>query len=479
MVSVVLLARNMETADYAGYIAVTSLILLVAMFLNLGLERAATRFVPEARIHRDSSELRSFISKLAWLRVVIALVFAAGLILLWPWVTRLFSRVIALPVIPWSVPLFLVATTAFSFFSSVLQALLEQKILTRLMLIQSGGRLLLIALFLLLGSRISLDQSLWVMAAPELIAAVGAAMMTFAILRRPYSASVLAQQGGWPDWREVWHIAGHSYGFNVLATLPQGYFMRTLIAATFPPHVTAAYGFFSTLMDRMRTYLPMQFMYNLIEPVMVASYLASPDSLALARRSNVIYKANVLLLLSALILVLIAGEPLVNLLTHGKYGPEYWMLALLLLQVTIGSHVLALQLFFNTLKATQLLSISGLGSLAVMVLGVWLSYLDPSRYWLLACPILYEVAMNVIALHLADKKGITYRVPVGNYIKLGLLCIGLVLAAKIPLESAGGNLQIELAVGVAVVGVFLALSFKLGAITQNELAMVKKLAGRK
>lgn len=478
MVSVVLLARNMETADYAGYIAVTSLILLVAMFSNLGLERAATRFVPEARILRDSSELRSFISKLAWLRVVIALVFAAGLILLWPWVTRLFSRVIALPVIPWSVPLLLVATTAFSFFSSVLQALLEQKILTRLMLIQSGGRLLLIVLFSLLGGRISLDQSLWVMAAPELAAALGAVMVTFTILRRPHSTNAQTQEA-WPNWREVWHIAGHSYGFNVLATLPQGYFMRMLIAATFPPHVTAAYGFFSTLMDRMRAYLPMQFMYNLIEPVMVASYLASPDHLALARRSNVIYKANVLLLLSALILVLIAGEPLVNLLTHGKYGPEYWMLALLLLQVTIGSHVLALQLFFNTLKATQLLSISGLGSLAVMALGVWLSYLDPSRYWLLACPILYEVAMNVIALHLADKKGITYRVPVGNYIKLGLLCIGLVLAAKIPLESAGGNLQIELAVGITVVGVFLALSFKLGAITQNELAMVKHLAGKK
>lgn len=476
--SVVLLARNMDTPAYAGYIAVTSLILLVSMFANLGLERAATRFVPEARMHRGASELLSFVWKLACLRLAIVLVFAGGLILLWPSVTRLFSRAIALPVIPWSVPIFLVATTTFSLFSSILQALLEQKTLTRLILVQSGGRLALIVFFVALHGQVTLYQSLWVMAAPELVAAAGTAMVTLVILRRHRTASA-QRQGAWPNWREVWHIAVHSYGFNILAMLPQGSFMRTLIAATFPPHITAAYGFFSTLMDRIRSYLPMQFMYNLIEPVMVASYLANPDPQALARRSHIILKANVLLLLSALILVFIAGEPLINLLTDGKYGAEYWMLSLLLVQVTIGSHVLALQLFFNTLKATQLLSMSGLGALAVMAVGVWLSYLDPSRYWLLACPILYEVAMNAIAIYLAEKKGIAYALPMGNYIKLGLLSLGLILAAKIPLVWMAADMRNQFLMGLAAVGLFYVLSFKVGAITQNEVEMVKRLVVRK
>jgi len=476
--SVILLARNMDTAAYAGYIAVTSLIMLVAMFSKLGLERAATRFIPEARMHRGASELLSFVWKLACLRLAIMLAFAVGLILLWPWVTRLFSRAIALPVIPWSVPLFLVATTIFSLFSSILQALLEQKTLTRLILVQSVGRLGLIAFFLVVHGHVTLDQSLWVMAVPELVAAGGTAMVTLVMLQRNRTPNA-EPQGAWPNWREVWHIAVHSYGFNILAMLPQGSFMRTLIAATFPPHITAAYGFFSTLMDRIRSYLPMQFMYNLIEPVMVASYLANPDLQALARRSHIIFKANVLLLLSALILAFIAGEPLFNLLTDGKYGAEYWMLSLLLVQVTIGSHILALQLFFNTLKATHLLSISGLGALAVMAVGVWLSYLDPSRYWLLACPILYEVAMNAIALYLAEKKGISYALPMAHYLKLGLLSLGLILAAKITLVQMAADVQNQLFIGLTAVGLFYVLSFKLGAITQNEVDMVKCLAVRK
>ncbi|MFH1817365.1 MAG: oligosaccharide flippase family protein [Pseudomonadota bacterium] len=476
--SVVLLARNMETADYAGYIAITSLVMLLAMMSTLGLERASARFVPEARMHRAAWELQAFVWKLASLRLVIVLVFASGLILLWPWVARLFSHAIMLPAIPWSVPLFLVANTMFGFFSNTLQSLLEQKILTRLILVQTGSRLALIVFFLAAHDRITLDQSLWVMAIPELVSAVATASVTLVLLRKN-SIPIEQVNGQWPDWREVWHIAVHSYGFNMLAMLPQGSFMRTLIAATFPAHVTAAFGFFSTLIDRVRAYLPMQFMYNLIEPVMVASYLQNPDPNALARRSHVIYKANVVLLLSALILVAIAGEAMVDVLTSGKYGEEYWMLSLLLVQVTIGSHVLALQLFFNTLKATQLLSMSGLGALAVMAAGVWLSYLDPSRYWLLACPILYEVAMNAIALYLAKKKGIAYAFPMENYLKLGLLCLGLILAPRLLLGWMTTNLQIQVLMGMAAVGLFFVLSFKLRAITQNEIAMVKRLAGRK
>ncbi len=478
LASVVLLAKYMNTVDYAGYIAMTSLVMLVASMSSLGLERASARFVPEGRIHRDPWELLSFVRKLAFLRITIVLITASVLSLLWPWISKVFSQAIVQPVIPWQVPLFLIATAIFAYFSGVLQSLLEQKILTRLIIIQTVGRLVLIVVLLSLHDKITLEQSLWVMAIPELVAAVSTALVTFLILRKNSMATVQAR-GRWPEWREVWHIAFHSYGFNVLAALPQGYFMRLIIAATFPVHITAAYGFFSMLADRLRAYLPMRFMYNLLEPVMIANYLANQDPHELARRSQGVYKANVLLLLSALILVVILGEPLAALLTGGKYVAEYWMLALLLVQLTIASHVLALQLFFNTLKATHLLSLSGLGAVIVMVIGLGLSYLDPSRYWLLACPVLYEVAMNVIALYLARKKGITYALQKGSFLKMGLLCLGLTLATKIVLYQLGGGVQVQVLMSLATVGLFLGLTFKLGAITKNEIAMVKRLVGRK
>jgi pyruvyl transferase EpsO len=478
VVGVVLLARHMHRVDYAGYIAITSLLMLVMMLSSLGLERATARFVPEGVMHRQAKELFSFVWKLACLRLTITFIAMSIQILFWPLITNLFSHHTILPAVPWAVPLFLVATTVFSYFSGILQSLFEQKLLTRFIFIQSAGRLGMILVLLTADDFITLDQSLWVMAAPELVAAIATATATLLILRKR-STPDLQVNGQWPDWREVRHISVHSYGFNLLAMLPQGYFMRLLVAATLPAYATAAYGFFSTLVDRIRIYLPMQFMYSLIEPVLIASYLDKKDTRALAQKLNAIYKANVLLLLAALITVAILGEPLVNFLMKARYGEYYWMAALLLVQVTIGSHVLALQLFFNTLKATHLLNIAGLGALVVMAVAVGLSYLDPARYWLLACPILYELAMNGIALYLARKNGIAYAFPVGGYLKLGVLCLGLVLSAKLWLFQFGGSLSTQVFVTIAMLGMFIVLSFKLGAITQNEIAMAKRLLSRK
>jgi O-antigen/teichoic acid export membrane protein len=475
---VVLLARHMHRVDYAGYIAVTSLLMLMAMVSSLGLERATARFVPEGLEHRHAKELFSFVGKLACLRFAIALLAVCILVLAWPLIISLFSEHTTLPAMPWSVPVFLVATTVFAFFSGILQSLLEQKLLTRFILTQSGGRLLIIVGLLSNDAFITLDQSLWVMAVPELVVAVAIAVVTLSILRKR-STPAMHLHGQWPDWREVWHISIHTYSFNMLAMLPQGYFMRLLVAAILPAYVTAAYGFFSTLVDRIRIYLPIQFMYSLIEPVLIANYLHNKDTRALTLKLHAIYKANVIVLLPAIIVIAIMGEPIISFLMKSRYGEYSWMLVLLLVQVTIAGHVLALQLFFNTLKATHLLNIAGFGALAIMAVGLGLTYLDPTHYWLLICPILYEVAMNAIALYLARKKGIAYAFPTGNYLRLGLFCLIPLLAAKLLLFQFGAGLQSQMLASVAMVGLFFALSFKLGAITQNEIAMVKRLATKK
>lgn len=474
---VVLLARHMHRVDYAGYIAVTSLLMLMAMVSSLGLERATARFVPEGLEHRNAKELFSFVWKLACLRFASALVAVCVLVLAWPLIIGLFSQHTMLPAIPWSVPVFLVATTVYSYFSGILQSLLEQKLLTRFTFILSGGRLLMIMALLSIDAFITLDQSLWVMAVPELVAAIAIAVVTLSILRKRSTPAVQVQ-GRWPDWREVWHISIHTYSFNMLAMLPQGYFMRLLVAATLPPNVTAAYGFFSTLVDRIRIYLPIQFMYGLIEPVLIANYLNNKDTRALALKLHAIYKANVIVLLPAIIVIAAMGGPIVSFLLKSRYDEYSWMLVLLLVQVTIANHVLALQLFFNTLKMTHLLNFAGLGALAIMAAALGLSYLDPTHYWLLACPILYEVAMNAIALYLARKQGITYVFPAGNYLKLGLFCLMPLLTAKLWINQFGAGLQSQMLASVAMVGLFFVLSFKLGAITQNEVAMVKRFAGR-
>ena len=266
LVSAVLLVRHMTVPDYAAYTAIMGIAGIVGMLSSLGIERVVTRFVPEGRLSQRARSLATLVWCTLAVRLVATGLFATGLAMVWPRVIRWFEFV-TLGQFPLSLGIFLLATTTLGLASTVLQALVRQRLLTRISVLQWGGRLAWIILLTSQGASISLEQALWIMALPEL-AGVAAILLG---LGHALGWSAPPDRGDatpWPDWHEVWYLARHSYGYNVLASLPQGYLMRTLVGATLPVETVAAYGFFSNLAGRLRMYLPMQLMYNLIEPVL-------------------------------------------------------------------------------------------------------------------------------------------------------------------------------------------------------------------
>jgi O-antigen/teichoic acid export membrane protein len=474
--TIILLVRVMDVTAYAGYIAMMGLAGIGSMLSSLGLERTAARFVPEGRLYHSERALMAFAWKVVFARFVAASLVSLLFAVNWSWLSALFDFV-EIDHLPWSLAIFLLASSVFSVLSTVIQALVRQKSLTRIIVLIWGGRLLAIAYMSNQQGGLELEQALWLMAISEL---VGMAALLVAVDKALSHGNWIESPGSspavphWPQWKETRRLAGHAYTFDLLAAVPQGYFMRTLVAATLPVDVVAAYGFFSSLIDKMRAYLPIQLMYNLFEPVLVARYLEDNDEGALSRHIALMYKANLLVVMMAIVFLATSGQEAVALATAGKFVEQTWILILLLVQVALGSHVLAIQLVVNVLKRNYILSQAGAIALVIMVCFVAMVY-GAYQPLLLFAVLVYSVTTNAVALWLLSRCKAVYRPPVKELIILVVLSIPLVLVVDMAAKEfqLTSTVASVLVLGVVAGMVLALLSVMFRYASEQEFELVK------
>lgn len=473
LASAVLLVRHMPLTAYAGYTAVMGLAGIASMLVSLGLDRVATRYVPEARLGNCPALLRVLVWRLAAVRLLAAAALCTCLALAWPWVVRWFDFV-TLQSMPLALAVYFLAAATSGLMATALQALVRQRLLTRISVLQWGGRLAWIAWIVAYGTDLGLQQVLWIMALPELAAAAVLSVAVDSALRLvPSAGEARDRMHRWPDWREVRHLAKHSYSFNVLASLPQGYFMRTLVAATLPVETVAAFGFFSNLVDRLRMYLPMQLMYNLIEPVMVARYLQSGDSDALNRNAQLALKINVIVLAFALIVLVIGGTQIIGALTNGRFVDEVWIVILLVFQLISGSQVLTMQLVLNVFKANRILTRAGLYALVVMLLFLAGCLFTGYPILILFGPLLYSAMVNSIARLTMRREAVPYQARLQNSAAIVLLAAIVSLAVRLATDQLNGMSFLgAAAVIISTLTGFLLLLVLFGLIGRQDVATI-------
>ncbi|MBC7786730.1 MAG: oligosaccharide flippase family protein [Methylophilaceae bacterium] len=408
--TVVLLVRFMSVEHYAGYTALTGVIVLAGIIAGLGFERAISRYVPEGRLERGASELGRFIWTMAFMRLAASILMCLVLYVSWDWVLAIFQDV-TIKKFPLALACFVLAETLFQYFSSVLQALVLQKTLTQLMIIQWAGRLLLILLFVWQQTEINLEDSLWIMAIPEMLGVIGFVVVLLHYINKlshAQSKKIFNQhEATWPDWQGVTQLSLHNYGFTLLAAPPQGYFMKMLAAALLPTQMVAAYGFFLSVAERLRQYIPLHLLYNLIEPVMIASYLQDKNFKTLSYRSQLLYKSNLLLMVPVIAWIVVAGPQIIGLLTGGKFQEFTWILLVVFVQLTVGSHVVLLQLILNSVNASVVLVRAGFWALIVMAISTVLACLVDMRALILG-PTAFSLACNLYVLHQFKKMRLDY-----------------------------------------------------------------------
>lgn len=475
--TVILLVRFMDVHNYAAYTAMSGLVAMCGVLAGLGMERVVSRYVPEGRLYQSVDTLGRFI----WLTSAIRL-FAGFLIVLvlyaaWPMVDR-FLAVSDFKFFSVALACFILAEVLFQHFSSVLQSLVMQKTLTQLLIIQWAGRLLMIAAFVWLKAGINWEDALWVFAIPEALGVVGFIVVIRHHLRglsdpEPNEAAA----GPWPVWSKVREIGLHNYGFTLLAAPPQGYFMKLLTSAYLPVEVVAAYGFFVSIAEKARQYVPLHFFYGLLEPMMIASYLKDRNFAALSQRCQLLYKSNLLLMVPAIAWVAVAGDPIVGMMTGGKFQGLSWILVLVMVQLTVGSHVVLLQLILNSLEKSKLLIKASIVALPAMLVAMAMA-IGLSPIWVLGAPIVFSLAMNlyiVAQLAIAEHPYQPSWKMLGGVTFSGVFAFAAMelLGYAVPFESTRIAAATLALVGVMTVyGVLIWLS---KAIDPSEIELIKNI----
>lgn len=481
LATVVLFARYLDISDYAAYTALMGIAGIASMLTSLGLERAVTRYVPEGKLNQSSVLLGKFVQQIVLIRLGSSVLVVSVIVAAWPLIGSLFDSV-ASPHAPLPLLIFLVANILFSTLSTVLQALVQQRLLTRLTVLLWGVRLTSIVILVRVDGRFSLDAALWLMAAPELIGAVIMLMAVRGQLGPAFGAwnREKVDKESWPVYKEVLTLAGHSYAFTVLASLPQGYFMRTLIAATCATETVAAYGFFSSLIDRLRGYLPLQLMYNLAEPVLIARYVQSGDLARLRSNVHMMYKINLLLLVAISVFLVVSGSAVVSLMTSGRFAAMSWILVILLIQAMLGTHITAMQMFLNACKLNQVLSLSSIVALLGMLAYLALTMSETNGYMVLLAPLAYEIVMNAVALFLAGRYGAPYRAPFAAAGRIFIAAtIALALTVGVMPKEQGKAFGTEIFAGIAAAVACIGLALLLRFAGKDDLAVLSRLFGRK
>ena len=474
--TVLLLVRFMDLKNYAAYTALTGLVAMCGVLAGLGMERVVARYIPEARLYRSVNELSRFIWIISAIRLLAALLVVALLYAFWPEVNRLLV-VVGFNVFSVALACFIVGETMFQHFSSVLQSLVMQKILTRLLVIQWAGRLLLIVIAVLMKSGIDWQQALWIFAIPELLGVVGFVVVIKHHLHKMEGEHHELTSGSWPQWGNVAKVGGHNFGYTLLAAPPQGYFMKMLTAAYLPAEVVAAYGFFLSLAEKARQYIPLNFFYGLLEPMMIASYLKDRDFSALSYRCQLLYKSNLLLMVPAIAWVAVAGDPIVGLLTGGKFHGLSWILLLVMVQFTIGSHIILLQLILNSLEKSEILIAASMIALPIILLAMAVSVVT-QPVWLLYTPILFSLSMNSYILFRLARFNYPYKPSwklLGGVSFAGLAAFIVLEMLKLakPWEATSFVTAISTLFGVTTV--YLLMIWVSKAIDKSEIDLIKNI----
>lgn len=475
--TVLLLVRYMDLENYAAYTALSGLVSICGVVAGLGMERVISRYVPEARLYRSVDELSRFIWLTSAVRLLAALVIVALLYAFWPAVDQ-FLVVTEFKIFHPGLACFIIAETMLQHFSATLQSLVMQKTLTQLLVIQWAGKLLLIFLIVLMRSGIDWQDSLWIFAIPELLGVIGLAIAIKLHLRGLHTEEQEASSGAWPQWRKVAETGLHNFGFTLLAAPPQGYFMKVLTAAYLPVEVVAAYGFFLSVAERARQYIPLHFFYGLLEPMMIAGYLKERNFSELSYRCQLLYKSNLLLMVPAIAWIAVAGDPIVGLMTGGKFQGLSWILVLVMVQLTIGSHVVLLQLLLNSLEKSKALITASMLALPVMMLAMTVATVT-RPIALLYTPILFSLVMNFFIIWHLGRNNHSYKPSwkmLGSVSLSGLAAFAAVevFLAVIPLNTTASVMAI--ATLLAVTAIYLLTTWLLKGIDKSEIDLIKDIA---
>lgn len=469
----ILLVRMMPVSDYAGYTALSGLLMTMMVVSNGGIERVVPRYFPELRLKGANDELRHFCWQLTRFRLLFLLAALVLLAMVFPYACR-WLGIPDQPLMYWAFFCYALSYGMSMHFNRAMQSLMLQRRATIAMAIEWFPKFAIVGLWFVFFNTISLVKAVWIQGGT---AALGIIYMLYQLNRH----LPLSEDAGIPqdvlDYGQVRRMGTHNY-LQSLAGFHADPAVSKIFSSYFLPEATtAALGFAHSIAGVLRRYLPATLLLGLIEPTIMAKHSESNDFAKTTHLAGIVFKVNLFILVPMAVFVFVSGQPLVEVMTGGKYGDSAWIISILLLVLMMESHRLVLQLIVNAVEKSELLLTSNLWSLffvpvtvaAISIFGI---------KGLMSGVLAISFSRNFYLVNRLRKLGLPYSPDWYGVAKIAILAAVAVISAKTFVANEMSPVPESLVTGAIAAIFFLLFAFVWKPFSQKERETLNRFLGR-
>ncbi len=485
----VLTVRWLTPPDYAAYVLLTSLILILGVVATLGMREASQRFLPEyaVMVHLDAGK-RLGKAVLVFLGIYCAalLLTAGGVYAMAPWLAKLFG----MESLAWSFRLtclVFIPSNLLLFSNQMLETLLRQGLVKWLVICLTFLKLaMLVAVHVFTGKLVLRD----VLFIEGISSALLCLPSLYALLKYSCRGNPPQQADAGTEPRHALHepeqtglmqrivpFAAYNYLMLLAITFQEGAVNKLVVGAVLPVSILAVFGFAQTLVGYIQRYLPNMLLIYIIRPALMAHWAKTKDTKHFSWILNIFVKINLFLLLPVLAWLALSGNALADIISGGKYYASgefmFGLSCLLVLHCTNRRYELALQ----ALEHSRLLFVGNLFMVAAVLLSVVLTSLIGAWGIILASALgllARDVFMHLMLLRQGFQLGLDLRGMIRML--LPALLAGALMWLVLPQEQ--GLVMVFLS-GAGCLALYLLFARIMRPFTTEEQDALNGLLGRR
>lgn len=476
-----IMVRSMTIIDYAHYITATALATFLGTLSIMGLDRVLTRYVPEARLKATPARLIAFIRKMNLLRLVAIGTLIVSALIGWPYLSPLLqlpAEGLILPVL-----LFAVAHAFLQFQTIVMQSLMLQDGLRNATTATWLVRIAMLLIAITSSASLPVDLALWITISSEAIGWIWMVICTTAhcnSYRASFDHSNIRSDSWPPSFREMLLFGWHNYLMGQASFPAQARVQQLIASMLLPVSVVAAFGFFRTLSEQIRNYLPLQMMKNLAEPVMFGRYIQTKDFELLNSMASALLKINLLVIVPMSAWLIIASDPIVGFFTNGKFKELTWALGILVFSQAISSQVTILNIVSNACGTSHRLPVATITASICTVFLLWTQISSIGVLALVLSDAFFCSLVIFMIIRGLKAAQFFYKFDVRSLSVMMMLCvppslIGLTVMTYSPTQF---QLFASAASGILITGCYWLLNVIWKPLNQTERDLLNKIAGR-
>ncbi|MCW2247453.1 O-antigen/teichoic acid export membrane protein [Azospirillum fermentarium] len=474
MLAMVMVARHLDIPSFGVYALLLSTLGLAITYTSLGMDWVSARYLPEYRIHAAASDLRRFLTWFVGVRAASLAVFSAAVLAGAAWTAAWLDIGGQEEVFRLYIAVTLLEGLVRSLRGDVFEPLLMQ------VSSQSNAALRAVVFAGLVGWGIW-DGGLtlaWVVMA-DLAASALSLVVAFGQLGwfMAHALKGHERSPGWtpPPFRQMLAVGWHNYLAQVINGAASPNALMLVGTSMAGPAALAGFGFCRTFADQLRRYLPITLLIPLARPKIVASFAVDNDYGRLKERVQFLYKANLIVLMPAVILAAAFGDDLLAAISGGKYGDAWAVAVGFTLFLVLQSHRVVLSLLTNILNCPELTSAGSVASVAALPLAVAALWAGWGAEGLVGAMLLGEALSHIVIIAMLGRRGYAYGIDAGGYARLGLAAAASVVLTLL-LPAPTGIVE-QTAVYALPVALFAVLTLVLWPFTPFERGMIQRFIG--